>query len=212
MKGLIGSLREIARYPSAILGLVIIFLLVLVAVYAVVTIPYSEAIRLWRGGEDVWYNTPRSAKPAWFNVFRRDHLPETIIIKSTDEDISKTTEPAGEGMTRIIMSFPFEYTSRSFPDEVSVYFKSTFVEKVPYVSLTWLTPDGRELRVGYAATNGHPYRSIGRLLIEEGRISREAMTMRALRDWLSANPRELERVLRHNDAYVFFRLRPGPPV
>jgi membrane-bound lytic murein transglycosylase A len=72
--------------------------------------------------------------------------------------------------------------------------------------------DGRELRVGYAATNGHPYRSIGRLLIEEGRISREAMTMRALRDWLSANPRELERVLRHNEAYVFFRLRPGSPV
>jgi peptide/nickel transport system permease protein len=153
MRGLLNSFREIARYPSAILGLVIIFLLIVVAVYAVVTIPYSEAIRLWRGGEDVWYNTPRSAKPAWFNLFQRERLPETIILKSTDEDIAKTTEPAGEGMTRIVMSFPFEYTSRSFPDEVSIYFKSTFVEKVPYVSLTWLTPDGRELRVADFSIN-----------------------------------------------------------
>jgi len=153
MKGLINSFREIARYPSAILGLIIILLLILVAIYAVISIPYSEAVRLWRGGEDVWYNTPRLAMPAWSNVFRRDRLPETIIIDSRDEDTPKTTEPAGEGMTRILMSFPFEYTSRQFPDEVSVYFKSTFREKVPYVSLTWLTPDGRELRVADFSIN-----------------------------------------------------------
>jgi len=153
MKGLMSSFREIARYPSAILGLIIILLLILVAIYAVVSIPYSEAVRLWRGGEDVWYNTPRQAMPAWFNVFRRERLPETIIIDSRDEDTPKTTEPAGEGMTRILMSFPFEFTSREFPDEVSVYFKSTFDEKVPYVSLTWLTPDGRELRVADFSIN-----------------------------------------------------------
>ena len=153
MKGLISSFREIARYPSAILGLIIILLLIVVAIYAVVSIPYSEAVRLWRGGEDVWYNTPRLALPAWVNVFRRDRLPETIIIDSRDQDTPKTTEPAGEGMTRILMSFPFEFTSREFPDEVAVYFKSTFQEKVPYVSLAWLTPDGRELRVADFSIN-----------------------------------------------------------
>ena len=147
MRGLLSSFREITRYPSAIVGLSIILILILVAIFTLITIPYSEAIRLWRGGEAVWYNTPRNARPAWVNVFARDDLPETIILKSTDEEVSKTTEPAGEVMTRTIMSFPFEYTSRQFPDEVSVFFKSTFGEKVPYVSLTWLTPDGRELRV-----------------------------------------------------------------
>ncbi len=153
MKGLISSFREIARYPSAILGLIIILLLIVVAIYAVIRIPYTEAVRLWRGGEDVWYNTPRLALPAWVNVFRRDRLPETIIIDSRDQDTPKTTEPAGEGMTRILMSFPFEFTSREFPDEVAVYFKSTFQEKVPYVSLAWLTPDGRELRVADFSIN-----------------------------------------------------------
>ena len=72
--------------------------------------------------------------------------------------------------------------------------------------------DGRELRVGHAATNGRPYRSIGRLLIDEGKIPREAMTMRALREWLAANPSERTRVLHWNPSYVFFRTLPGSPI
>ena len=73
-------------------------------------------------------------------------------------------------------------------------------------------PDGNEIRVGYAGTNGRPYRSIARLLIDEGHIEREAMSMRALREWLEANPHHLTRVLHHNQSYVFFTRRSGPPV
>jgi membrane-bound lytic murein transglycosylase A len=73
-------------------------------------------------------------------------------------------------------------------------------------------PDGRDLSVGYAGTNGRPYRSIARLLIDEGHIDREAMSMRALREWLIANPDQLSRVLNHNQSYVFFGRRTGPPV
>lgn len=73
-------------------------------------------------------------------------------------------------------------------------------------------PDGSEMRVGYAGTNGRPYRSIGRLLIDEGHIEREMMTMRALREWLVAHPDQLARVLHHNPSYVFFARRSGPPV
>jgi peptidoglycan lytic transglycosylase A len=72
--------------------------------------------------------------------------------------------------------------------------------------------DGRDLRVGYAGTNGRAYRSIARLLIDEGHIDREAMSMRALREWLTANPDQLTRVLNYNQSYVFFGRRSGPPV
>lgn len=72
--------------------------------------------------------------------------------------------------------------------------------------------DGSEIRVGYAGTNGRPYRSIARLLIDEGHIERDAMSMRALREWLTANPFQAPRVLRHNQSYVFFGRRAGPPV
>jgi membrane-bound lytic murein transglycosylase A len=73
-------------------------------------------------------------------------------------------------------------------------------------------PDGREIRVGPAATNGHPYRSIGRLLIDEGRLTEETVSMHAIRSWLLANPSERARVLRHNQSVVFFRRLEGPPL
>jgi membrane-bound lytic murein transglycosylase A len=73
-------------------------------------------------------------------------------------------------------------------------------------------PNGREIRVGPAATNGHPYRSIGRLLIDEGRLTEETISMHAIRSWLSANPSERARVLRHNQSVVFFRRLDGPPL
>lgn len=73
-------------------------------------------------------------------------------------------------------------------------------------------PDGREVRVGYAASNGRPYRSIGRLLVDEGRLGRDAVSLQTIRAWLAANPEECARVLRHNESYVFFRRLAGPPV
>jgi len=44
------SLRNILYYPSAITGLLVVFLLIFTAIYAMIKIPYNEAIRLWRGG------------------------------------------------------------------------------------------------------------------------------------------------------------------
>ncbi|GAB0058935.1 Membrane-bound lytic murein transglycosylase A [Candidatus Magnetaquicoccaceae bacterium FCR-1] len=72
-------------------------------------------------------------------------------------------------------------------------------------------PDGSTLRVGYAATNGQPYRSIGALLIEENQISKENMSMPALRQWLKDNPKQRDRVLNANPSYVFFRKLEGGP-
>ena len=73
-------------------------------------------------------------------------------------------------------------------------------------------PDGREMRIGPAATNGHPYRSIGRLLIDEGRLTEESVSMDAIRSWLMENPSERTRVLRYNQSVVFFRRLEGPPL
>jgi membrane-bound lytic murein transglycosylase A len=66
-------------------------------------------------------------------------------------------------------------------------------------------PDGSERRIGYAGSNGRPYRSIGSLLIQEGAITREAMSMQALRAWLAVNGPQCDRVLDFNESYVFFR-------
>ncbi len=71
---------------------------------------------------------------------------------------------------------------------------------------------GETLRVGYEASNGRPYRSIGRLLIEEGKIPREEISLPAIRRYLRDHPEEIGRVLAFNPSYVFFRIVPEGPI
>ena len=66
--------------------------------------------------------------------------------------------------------------------------------------------DGRQVTVGYAAQNGWPYRSIGRLLIDDGKVAKEEMSMQRLRRYLTENPREQDEIFAYNESYVFFRL------
>lgn len=70
---------------------------------------------------------------------------------------------------------------------------------------TLVFPDGNRVRAGYAETNGWPYRSIGRLLIDDGLVGREEMSMQAIRGYLDDHPEEIRRVLAYNPSYVFFR-------
>ena len=73
-------------------------------------------------------------------------------------------------------------------------------------------PDGGEMRIGYAGANGRAYKSIGRLLIDEGKIERQRVSMQSIRAYLSAHPEEVDRVLDYNPSVVFFRRLDGPPL
>jgi len=74
---------------------------------------------------------------------------------------------------------------------------------------------GETMRVGYADQNGHPYRSIGRLLVERSELPLEKASMQGIKDWARANPGRLTELLNQNASYVFFREIPatggGPP-
>jgi len=75
-----------------------------------------------------------------------------------------------------------------------------------------LLPDGNQLNIHYHTTNGHPYRSIGKLLIDEGKIAREEMSMQKIRSYLHENPHEMDRILNYNPSYVFFKLEEEGPI
>jgi membrane-bound lytic murein transglycosylase A len=68
---------------------------------------------------------------------------------------------------------------------------------------------GERVRVGYGDQNGHPYRSIGRFLIERGELAPDKASMQAIKDWARLNPDKLAEVLHYNDSYVFFRELPA---
>jgi membrane-bound lytic murein transglycosylase A len=66
-------------------------------------------------------------------------------------------------------------------------------------------PDGRTMRVTYAAKSGHPYTAIGRVLIDTGALTRETANMAGIRAWLAAHPDRVEEVLAANRSYIYFR-------
>jgi membrane-bound lytic murein transglycosylase A len=72
-------------------------------------------------------------------------------------------------------------------------------------------PEGKTILVHYQASNGRPFRGIGRYMIEKGFLGREEMSMQAIRQYLTENPEVLAEVLNHNPSYVFFRqVEDGP--
>ena len=64
--------------------------------------------------------------------------------------------------------------------------------------------DGSEMRVGYAAQNGHPYFAIGKDLVERGAMPKEQVSMQSIRRWLEENPDLADDVMARNASYVFF--------
>ena len=72
--------------------------------------------------------------------------------------------------------------------------------------------DGEQLHIGYAGSNGHPYRSIGALLVQQGKLSIESVTMQVLKDYLRQHPDEQDTILHTNQRYVFFRPLPTGPI
>lgn len=127
--------------------MIVVFLLVFTAVYAMITIPYDEAIRLWRGGEEVWYQNPKFAPPAWINLFSKKKYAESFAVRTSDGSISKTVTPGAEGTSTMDASYTFDFNSDYYPQDLILYLSSTYQEKQPFISAEWLTPDGRTIRI-----------------------------------------------------------------
>jgi len=153
MNALKNSIRDLARYPSAVFGLVIIFILLGVAIYALVTIPYSEAVRLWRGGEDVWYQNPKYAAPLWVNYFTSKKSPVSFSVNTADGSMTKTVTANSEDISTVDVTYTFDYSYDEFPQELTLYFNTAYKGKLPFASIIWLTPDGRKIKITNTAVD-----------------------------------------------------------
>ena len=74
-------------------------------------------------------------------------------------------------------------------------------------------PDGSRRGVHYAVNNGRDYRSIGKYLVDTGRMQLAEVTMDSIRRYIDQHPGEREQILRHNDSFIFFHWSaPGPAI
>jgi peptide/nickel transport system permease protein len=153
------SIRQLLRYPSALSGIGIILLMVVVAIYAVATIPYEEAVSIWRGGEDVWYANPKTAPPVWYNWITLKDLPATVHLNSAKGDAEKVVDIREGSSNEITLTYTFDFSADEFPPEITFFFDAEFENKEPFVSITWFTPDEREIRIAdFGVSESQSYR------------------------------------------------------
>ena len=158
MKNFINTFREILKYPSAIFGSLVVLALVVASIIVVVKIPYSEAINIWRGGEEIVGKNPRTVPPIWYNWFRKDKLVVSLDMVEGDEGVT-VEETVTEGGTNIkTTTFEFDFQYNSFPQDLVFYFTSTYQDKQPFASVKIFTPDEREIKAGsFAIGTTHTY-------------------------------------------------------
>jgi len=141
-------LREIARYPLAVVGVMIIFLMIGVSIYTVFAIPYPEAVHLWQANRPQSRGLPENARPTWINFFRSKDLPPNIVLSSQAGTAIKKVISAEGGVKKITLLYSFKYPYGDFPKDLAIDFNSQFTAKRPFVTLTWKTPDGRKFDLG----------------------------------------------------------------
>jgi len=66
--------------------------------------------------------------------------------------------------------------------------------------------DSKEtVRIAYADQNGHPYKSIGRYLVDKGEMTLDQASAQNIKAWFVANPARQQELLNANPSYVFFK-------
>jgi peptide/nickel transport system permease protein len=158
---------QVKRYPTAIVGLGIISLLIILAIYTLIALPYAQAITLWRGGENIWGEYPRNARPAWLNILPWNNMSETIIIDSSTQRVVKERRAVDDG-EELHMELVFDFPYDTFPQEVAMFITGKYESRSPYMTIDWKTADGRTISLGdRAVTRQDTYR-----ISQDTRLSR----------------------------------------
>ena len=165
MRTLVQGMRE---NPGAIFGLLMITGLIGISIYTVITIPYQEAVNLWRADNEVWLRNPQNAQPTWVNMFLARDLPPTIVFDSESPDAIKETEQLNENLVDITIPFTFNYDYGDYPQEIVLDMKTQFIEKGPHVSVFWVWPDGSEREL----TSFQPNRTESYFVSRDDRLQR----------------------------------------
>ena len=71
--------------------------------------------------------------------------------------------------------------------------------------------DDRMMEVGYAASNGHEYKSVRALLVEDGKIDPYRASLDVMKKYFDENPGELEKYINRNPRFIFFTQVHGGP-
>ena len=142
MSMLLRRMAEIRRYPSAIAGLILISGLVILSAYTLITLPYDEAINLWRGEKTSGSKT-RETPPPHGTTSCRGSICRRRQSSTPKNGLRAKRSPFLDGLKEVVIALPVDFRFDGFPQEVSLFFESRYTSAEPYISVSWHTPDGR---------------------------------------------------------------------
>jgi len=73
-------------------------------------------------------------------------------------------------------------------------------------------PGNGFIQISFAGSNGRPYRGLGRLLVDSGKITEKEMSLRGIKKYLREHPEEMTDIMSYNESYVFFRIVEEGPI
>jgi membrane-bound lytic murein transglycosylase A len=123
------------------------------------------------------------------------HTNRTIVPYYTREEIDYRQKLAGKGLEIVWID-----------DPIDVFF--LHIQGSGIVTLD----NGETLRVNYDESNGHPYRAIGRFLVQQEILTLENVSMQSIRGYLEKHPDEMKDIFITNPSYVFFRVTDEGPM
>jgi len=150
------------------------------------------------------YTRPRDLITIDLSLFHKKFKGEKIIGRYTDQSVVPYYDRS-EIETDGVLEDKAEVLAWA-EDPVDVFFLQ--IQGSGKVQLD----NGKVFNVHYQTTNGRPYRSIGKLLIDEEKISVADMSMQKIREYLHNHPDEIDAVLNYNPSYVFFKIEPNGPL
>ena len=150
------------------------------------------------------YRTPDDHVVVDLGKFREKYRGERVVARIEDGrvvpyytrgDIDVTGCLEGKGLELLWLS-----------DPVDLFFLQ--IQGSGVVKL----PGGGLVQISYSQSNGHPYTSVGRLLVKQGKMSMEEVSLDGIKRYLRVHPEEMFDILNCNESYVFFRIVEEGPV
>jgi peptide/nickel transport system permease protein len=138
-------LKEFRRSKSGLAGLGLLLGLIIMTIYAAVAVPL-ESYRQWNN-PNFWIDTPKSAAPAWTNLFG-PKVPEHIVMIAGAAAVSGSTEGGTRTLTH---SYNVNFNYDSFPSDFMVLYSARYGSTQPVLQIDVLRPDGKEFRIYFAS-------------------------------------------------------------
>ena len=126
--------QEFVRNKIGLVGIGILATLFIISAMAALTIPL-ETLKTWNNPES-WLEFPKTALPAWINLFLSEKIPEHKILTNSEDSLQSTEE-----LTIFSQQFSVVYEFDDFPNDFIYEFTAKYSGS-PLLQISVIRPDG----------------------------------------------------------------------